>query len=42
MEFQEFIVYTFLSLLGVLIILGILNLIYNTRIVNDLVENLLK
>ena len=33
MEFQEFIVYTFLSLLGVLIILGILNLIYNTRIV---------
>jgi len=33
MEFQEFIVYTFLSLLGVIIILGILNLIYNTRIV---------
>jgi len=33
MEFQEFIVYVFLSLLGVIVVLGILNLIYNTKIV---------
>jgi len=33
MEFQEFIVYTFLSLIGVTIILGIVNLIFNTKIV---------